>query len=96
MNEGPLCCLRRLHECSRLNFGPFPRGTRTGGSVNRRDRGAGGPLRALRVGFGLESHNDELMTVYSAADLQRFAVAFSVAPRELVGTEQRGDPMSAD
>lgn len=36
------------------------------------------------------------MTVYSAADLQRFAVAFSVAPRELVGTEQRGDPMSAD
>jgi len=46
--------------------------------------------------WDLETHDDELMMVYSPAELQRFALAFSVAPRELVGTEERGDPMSAD
>ena len=37
--------------------------------------------------WDLETHDDELMTVYSPADLQRFAGILSVAPRELVGTE---------
>jgi transcriptional regulator with XRE-family HTH domain len=46
--------------------------------------------------WDLETHDDELMTVYSPADLQRFAGVLSVAPRELVGTEERDDPISAD
>src|SRR5439155_25787382 len=46
--------------------------------------------------WDLETHDDELMMVYSPAELQRFAGAFSVAPRELVGTEERTDPVSAD
>jgi transcriptional regulator with XRE-family HTH domain len=46
--------------------------------------------------WDLEAHDDELMTVYSAAALQRFALAFSVAPCELVGTGERDDPISAD
>jgi transcriptional regulator with XRE-family HTH domain len=46
--------------------------------------------------WDLESYDDELMMTCSPADLQRFAGILSVAPRELVGTEQRGDPISAD
>jgi transcriptional regulator with XRE-family HTH domain len=57
---------------------------------------------AARIGvsepsvWDLETHDDELMMVYSPAELQRFAWAFSVAPRELVGTKERNDPISAD
>lgn len=46
--------------------------------------------------WDLESYDDELMMVYSPADLQRFAGILCVTPRELVGTEERGDPISAD
>jgi DNA-binding XRE family transcriptional regulator len=46
--------------------------------------------------WDLESHNDELMMTCSPADLQRFAGVLSVAPRELVGTEEHGDPISAN
>jgi transcriptional regulator with XRE-family HTH domain len=56
---------------------------------------------AARVGISeasvwdLETYDDELMTLYSPAELQRFAWALSVAPRELVGTEERNDTISA-
>jgi transcriptional regulator with XRE-family HTH domain len=43
----------------------------------------------------LEGFNDELMTAYSAADLQRFAAVLSVAPWELLGTEDGDAPISA-
>ena len=46
--------------------------------------------------WDLESYDNELMMTCSPADLQRFAGILSVAPRELVGTEERGDPISAD
>jgi transcriptional regulator with XRE-family HTH domain len=47
--------------------------------------------------WDLETHDDELMMVYSPGELQRFAGAFSVAPRELVGTEEHDDhPVSAN
>src|SRR4051794_8222545 len=46
--------------------------------------------------WDLESHDDELMTAYSPADLQRFAGILSVAPRELVGGEEHADAISAD
>ena len=46
--------------------------------------------------WDLESHDDELMTVYSPADLLRFASILHVTPRELVGTEERNNPISAD
>jgi len=46
--------------------------------------------------WDLETHDHELMSVYSPADLQRFAGVFQVAPRELVGTEERDAPISAD
>ena len=46
--------------------------------------------------WDLESYDDELMMVYSPAELQRFAGILSVTPRELVGTEERADPVSAD
>ena len=45
--------------------------------------------------WDLETHDDELMTVCSSADLQLFASVLCVAPRELVGTEERDDPISA-
>ena len=44
----------------------------------------------------LETHDDELMTAYTPADLQRFAGVLSVAPRELVGTEKRAVSISVD
>ena len=43
----------------------------------------------------LETHDEEVMSVYSPADLQQFASVFSIAPRELLGTEERGVPISA-
>jgi transcriptional regulator with XRE-family HTH domain len=46
--------------------------------------------------WDLESYDDELMTAYSAADLRRFAAVLSVAPRELLGTDDRGAPVSPD
>ncbi len=46
--------------------------------------------------WDLESHNDELMSVYCAADLQRFAGVLSIAPWELVDAEGRDEPISAD
>jgi transcriptional regulator with XRE-family HTH domain len=45
--------------------------------------------------WDLEGNEDELMTAYSAADLQRFAGVLSVAPKELVGTEPSDAPISA-
>jgi hypothetical protein len=45
--------------------------------------------------WDLEGNEDELMMVYSAADLQRFADVLSVAPEELVGTESSDAPISA-
>ena len=45
--------------------------------------------------WDLESHDDELMTVYSPADLQRFARAFAVAPHELMAAGRCDDPISA-
>jgi len=56
---------------------------------------------AARVGvsepcvWDLETYDDELMTVCSPADLQRFAGAFSVPPSAIVGTEERDDAISA-
>jgi transcriptional regulator with XRE-family HTH domain len=46
--------------------------------------------------WDLESYDDELMTVYSPGDLQRFVAIFAVYPRDLVGTEDRDDPVSID
>lgn len=45
--------------------------------------------------WDLEIHDDELMTVYSPAYLQRFASVLGVAPRELAGTDDRDAPISA-
>jgi hypothetical protein len=45
--------------------------------------------------WDLETHDDELMTAYSPADLQRFARALSVAPRELLGAEACDHSISA-
>src|SRR5207244_1369794 len=44
--------------------------------------------------WDLETIDDEIM-IYSLADVQRFAGVLCVAPRELVGTEDRNDPISA-
>ena len=57
---------------------------------------------AARVGvsepcvWDLETYDDDLMTVCSPVDLQRFAGAFSVPPGAIVGTKERDDAISAD
>jgi transcriptional regulator with XRE-family HTH domain len=56
---------------------------------------------AVRAGISepciwdLETYDNELMTVYSPADLYRFADILSVAPTELVGTETPDAHLSA-
>lgn len=42
----------------------------------------------------LESYDDELIAIYSAAELQRFAAIFNVTPRDLLGIRGSLEPIS--
>ena len=44
--------------------------------------------------FDLESYDDEMLTVYSPADLQRFATVLGVSASELLGIREVGDPLT--
>ena len=45
--------------------------------------------------WDIESHGEELSSVYSPAELQRFAQVLGVTPAELLGIESPGEPISA-
>jgi transcriptional regulator with XRE-family HTH domain len=45
--------------------------------------------------WDLETYDDELTSVYSPLELKHFATIVGVRPSELVGTAERGDPMSS-
>jgi hypothetical protein len=44
--------------------------------------------------WDLESQDDELTTVYSPVELQRFAAVLGVRPADLLATAQHSDPIS--
>ena len=44
--------------------------------------------------FDLESYDDEMMTVYSPAELQRFAGVLGIPASELLGIGKAGDPLT--
>ncbi|MGC4031727.1 MAG: hypothetical protein QM754_08335 [Tepidisphaeraceae bacterium] len=46
--------------------------------------------------WDLESYDDELMTAYTAADLQCFARVLATTPSALLGVEPCDDPISVD